>query len=266
MFTWGSKYLFGVAVVSLLGAAVYGLASGGDFIGVISLGYKGGVGDQVGYSILVSIAIVFFLLGVINVITRDGDAVVGSELVGADHVLTVSTPRTASFWGLLGAFGVACLILGLAVSQAFFYLGVAVLFVVALEWVVLAWSDQATGDPEVNAVIRSRILGPFEVPLLAALVVGGIVVGLSRLLLAVPEIGSTVIAALVAAVIFGSAVGMAKSNAPRAIIAGVVAFGALAVLTGGVVGAVYGEREIAHHTESGAHDEGGESEAEGEGE
>ena len=40
MFTWGSKYLFGVSAFSLLGAILYGLATGGGIIGVISAGYK----------------------------------------------------------------------------------------------------------------------------------------------------------------------------------------------------------------------------------
>jgi len=266
MFTWGSKYLFGVAVASLVGAAVYGLTTGGDVIGVISLGYRGGVGEHVGYSILLSIGFVFFLLGVLNVITRDGDAADGAALVGADSILSVSTPRTPSYWGLLAAFGMACLIVGVAASQAFFILGVVVLAVVMLEWVVLAWSDHATGDPEVNTVIRNRVLGPIEVPMLAMLGVGAIVIGLSRVLLAVSEVGSTVVASLAAALIFGSAIAMAKSNAPRAIISGVVAIGAVGVLAGGIVGAIVGEREIEHHEEPGAHDEDGEGEAEGEGE
>ena len=265
MFTWGSKYLFGVAVASLVGAAVYGLTSGGDVIGVISIGYKGGVGEHLGYGVLVAIGFVYLLLGVLNVITRDGDASEGAALVGADTALTVSTPRSASFWGLLGAFGVACLVVGVAVSQAFVILGIAVLAVVLLEWVVLAWSDQATGDPEVNRVVRNRVLGPIEVPLLALLGVGAIVIGLSRVLLSVSEVGSTVVAILTAALVFGSAIAIAKSNAPRAIISGVVAVGAIFVLAGGIVGAVVGEREIVHHHEEepGAHDEGGEGDDEG---
>ena len=264
MFTWGSKYLFGVAVASLVGAAVYGLSSGGDIVGVLSAGYKGGVGEHVGYTVLTTIGWVFVLLGVINVITRDGDAGQAAELVGADGALAVSTPRASSFWGLLAAFGVACLAVGLAVSSAFFILGVVILAVVMLEWVVLAWSDQATGDHEVNAVIRNRILGPIEVPMLAMLGIAAMVLGLSRVLLAVSEAASTAIASVVAALIFGAAIAISKSNAPRAIISGVVALGAIGVIAGGIVGAVVGEREIAHHHEEpGTH---GEGEAEGEGE
>lgn len=264
MFTWGSKYLFAVAGASFLGAAVYGLISGGNVLGVISAGYKGGIGDHTGYTILVAIATVSLLLGVLSLLIRDGDAEAAAAAVGAEGALAVSTPRAPSYWGPLGAFGVACLAVGVAVSQAFFILGIVVLAAVMLEWLVLAWSDRATGDPEVNAVIRNRMMGPFEVPMLALLGIAVVVVGMSRVLLAVPsEAAATTVASVVAALIFFSAIAIAKSDAPRSVITGVVSLAAIAVLAGGIVGAIVGEREIAHHEEPGAHDEG---EAEGEGE
>lgn len=261
MFTWGSKYLFAVAGASLLGAALYGLISGGGLIGVVSLGYKGGVGEHTGYTILVAVAIVSTFLAALNFMFRDGDAETAAEAAGVDHVLAVATPRTPSFWGPLAGFGVACLAVGLAVSQAFFILGVVVLAVVTLEWMVLAWSDRATGDETVNAVIRTRTLGPLEIPMLAMLGIAVVVIGLSRVLLAVPAAGATAVAAIVAASVFGAAVAMAKSNASRSVITGVIAIAAVAVLAGGIVGAVVGERDIAH-PESEVHDDGGEGEGE----
>lgn len=269
MFTWGSKYLFSVAGAALLAAAVYGLTSGGGLIGVISMGYKGGVGEHTGYTILATIGVVSALLGVLNVLTRDGDADEAASAVGVDHALAVSTPRTPSFWGPLAAFGVACLVVGVAVSQLFVILGIVVLSVVLLEWVVLAWSDRATGDPEVNAVIKNRMLGPVEIPMLSLVGIAVVVIGLSRVLLAVSEAAATAVAALVAAFVFFNAVAIAKSNAPRPIISGLVAVTSVAVLAGGIAGAVVGERDIVHHEEheehedSETHDEGG---AEGEGE
>jgi hypothetical protein len=247
MFTWGSKYLLAVATASFLGAIVYGLASGGGPIGVISLGYRGGVGEHTGYAILTTIGLVAALLGVLNVMIRGGDADVEAATGGSDHSLSVSTPRAPSFWAPLTAFGAACIVVGLAVSTAFWVLGLVVLVVVALEWLVLAWSDQATGDPEVNSVIRTRLLAPLEVPMLALLTIAVIVLGLSRILLAMttPE-ASTAVVAIVAALIFGAAVAIAKSSAPRSVISGVVVIGALAVLAGGITAAVVGERDIAH--------------------
>ena len=265
MFTWGSKYLFAISLVSLLGAAVYGLVSGGDVLGVISSGYKGGVGDHTGYTILIAIAGVSAGLGTLNLMIRDGDAEVGSAAAGASHALAVTTPRTPSYWGPLAAFGVACLAVGIAVGQAFFILGILVLSVVALEWLVLAWSDRATGDEEVNRVIRGRVLGPLEVPMLATIAIAVFVIAVSRVLLTSPSPGvSTAVASVVAALVFGAAVAIARSDASRSVITGVVAIAAIAVLAGGIVGAVNGEREISHHSDDGSHD--GESHDGGEGE
>ena len=205
-------------------------------------------------------------LAVVLVMTREGDAASASDRVGTDSILTVSTPRASSFWGPLAAFGIACMIVGLAVSQAFVILGIVVLSVVTLQWLVLAWSDRATGDDEVNEVLRNRLLGPFEIPMLALLGIAVMVIGLSRVLLAVPEIGSTAIASVVAALIFGVGVAMAKTSPSRSIISGVVAVGAVAVLAGGIAGAVVGEREIVHHGEHGEHSESDSHSEDGEGE
>jgi hypothetical protein len=254
MFTWGSKYLFGVAGVGLLGAVVYGLVTGGGLIGVFSIGYKGGVGEHTGYGVLLGVALAGAALGVLNVIVRDGE--VDASLVEAG-ALAVRTPRSASFWGPVAAFGLACLAIGIAVSRAFFILGIVVLAVVLLEWVIQAWADGATGDPAVNSAIRDRVIGPIEIPLLALLGIAVFVLGTSRVLLAVPKAGSVAVAAVVASAIFLSCIILAKTKVNRSVISGVVALGALAVLAGGIVGAVVGPRDIGHHqAESGTSGEG----------
>lgn len=244
MFTWGSKYLFGVAGVALLGAIVYGLVTGGGIVGVISVGYKGGVGEHTGYGTLLGVSVAALGLGVLNFATRDATVLADDSGGGA---LAIRTPRRASFWGPMAAFGLASLAIGVSVSRAFFILGVAVLAIVLLEWVILAWSDSATGDPTVNSAIRERVIGPLEVPLMASLGIAVFILGVSRVLLAVPEAGSVAVAAIVAAVIFLSCIALAKTRVSRAVISGVIALGALAVLAGGIVGAVVGEREIGHH-------------------
>ena len=47
--------------------------------------------------------------------------------------------------------------------------GVIVGIVVLLEWMVSAWSERATGDPEVNRRIRNRVMNPIEIPLFGAI-------------------------------------------------------------------------------------------------
>ncbi len=257
MFTWGSRNLFGVALLAYVGAIVYGLSTGGHLIGTLSLGYKFGVGDHVGYTMLMGAMFVALLLGIVSVATREGNSEDMSELIGVDHALAVRPPSRPAFWGPLAGFGLACVALGVATSQAFLYLGLVILAVTVLEWTVLAWSDRATGDAEVNSVIRSRFLSPFEVPILALLGIAVVVLGLSRVLLTVSKTGSVVAVAIAALFVFGSAIFIAKSRAPRSIISSIVAFGAVAVLAGGIIAAAIGERDF-HHGEEGDHAEEGE--------
>ncbi len=254
MFTWGSKYLLGIATAAFLAAATYGLTTGGTVVGVSSMGYKGGVGEHTGYTILMALAFVSLFLGVVNVITRDGDAEETAALIGSDHMIAVRPPSGLSPLGPLTAFGIACLAIGIAIGMVFFYLGIAVLFVVGLQWLVQAWADRATGDAEVNAVIRNRILAPMEVPMMAMLTIAVVALALSRIMLAVSEIAATVVAVAVAAFIFVAAILIVKSKAPRAVVTSVVTFGVAAVLAGGVISAVVGEREL-HHDEEGEHSE-----------
>ncbi|MGH1493788.1 MAG: hypothetical protein ACRBK7_31075 [Acidimicrobiales bacterium] len=266
MFTWGSKYLFGISGAAFIAAIAYGLISGGGLVGVISAGYKGGVGEHVGYIVLISASFSALVLGIVSVIARDGDADDMAALAGADHTLAAKPPVGLSIAAPLTAFGIGSLVVGIAVSKAFLYLGVAVLVIVGIEWLVQAWSDRATGDDQVNNVIRKRILGPIEVPMLGGLAIAVIVLGLSRILLAVSSTGSVIIVSVAAAFVFLSAILISKSRAPRSIISAIVTFGAVAVLAGGIVGAVSGERDF-HHGEEHGEDHGeGESIIEGEGE
>lgn len=271
MFTWGSRNLLTIGLFAYIGAIIHGISTGGGLVGTLSMGYKGGVGDHVGYSILIGVAFVAVLLGVVAIATREGQSEDVSAAAGVERALAVRPPSQPSYWGPLAAFGLACVALGAAVSQAFLILGVVVLLVTALEWTMTAWSDRATGDPEVNSIIRARMLSPIEVPMLALLGIAVIVLGISRVLLAAPsKTASTTIAVVAAAAVFGVGILFAKSRGSRALVSGVVAFGAVAVLAGGVVGAAVGEREIEHHGEHSEHgddhgDDGESHSEEGEG-
>lgn len=263
MFTWGSKYLFGVFVAAYLAAIAYGLVTGGGPVGVISYGYKGGVGDHVGYTILMSASVTALILGIISIITRDGDAEDMAELAGSELALAVRPAKGLSIAGPLTAFGLGCLVVGVSISMAFLYLGIGVLFVVAIQWLVQVWAERATGDDAINDVIRNRILGPIEVPMLASLGIAVVVLGISRVLLAVSKTGAVVVASVAAVFVFGAAILIAKSKAPRPIVSAIVTFGAVAVLAGGIAGAAAGPREF-HEEEHG--EEHGEDHSEGEGE
>lgn len=249
MFTWGSKFFFGLMVSTVIGAVVYGLVTGGGPVGVVSAGYKGGVGDHVGYTILIFAAVALFVLGLVTTLVRDGDAEVMAARAGVPAVPALQPPNDVSFWGPVAAFGVAATIIGIALNTLFFALGIAALAVVVLMWAVLAWSDRATGDPEVNRVVRHRVLGPVEIPMLSMLAIGAVAIGLSRVFLAVSAEGAVVAGTVFTLFVFGAAVLLSKVEAKRSIVSGIVAVGALAVLAGGIIGAAVGERDFEHQGE-----------------
>ncbi len=259
MFTWGPKFLFAISLSGFLGALIYGLVTGGEPVGVITAGYKGGVGDHTGYAILLAVGLTAQVLTWILVATRDGDAEALAVRVGADALPVVTPPADSSYWGIFVAFGLAGVVLGLSIGILWLYLGLAVVFVGALQWLILAWSDRATGDVEVNRVIRRRVVGPFEVPVMATLAIAIVVILASRVFLAVPEIWSVVAGGIATVIIFGGAVLLSRVDLKPAVVRSMLVLGGVALLGGGIAAGVVGERDF-HH------EEGHDVEHEGEGE
>lgn len=248
MFTTGSKWFFGLGLVSLVLAAAYGWSTGGNELGPVTAGYWGGVGDHFGYTLLVSIGAAGVLLGSISVAIRDAAPSAVAEVAGTDVAPTVSPPAHAAYWPILGAFGAALVVLGLVISNVMFVIGWFVLLGVAVEWIVLAWSDGATGDAATNRLVRNRLMGPFEVPLVGFLVVGGTVLAFSRLLLTSSALGAVWVATILGGVIL--AIGAVFAARPRLspnIVVGALLVCALGVVVMGVASAARGERIIEHH-------------------
>jgi hypothetical protein len=248
MFPWGSKYLFGASAISWLSSLFYGLVTGGDFVGVVSYGYKGAVGDHLGYTVLVGLTLVTFMLGMVVFFTRDGDAAAMAALAGVESVPQVTPAARPAYWGPIAAFGAASLMVGLAVSRPFLYLGLATFFMVVILWTVQAWSDRVTVDSDINEVIRARTLGPLEVPMIATIGIAAVVLAMSRMFIAASHTGAVVIGVIFACLIFGGAVAMSRSDFSRKTWTAVLAVGAVAVLGGGIIGAALGERDF--HEES----------------
>jgi len=251
MFTHGSKFFFGLAAFAFLVAAVYGGASAGHqigmdtFIGVMTLGYKGRVGEHLGYTVLAGLGFSALFLGIVSVALRDADPEAGAQLVGLDTVPEAAVPRSASYWPVVAGFSIAALVLGLVVGRVLFVIGLIGLTIVTFEWAVRAWADRATGDEEVNRSIRNRMMYPVEIPGIALLVIAVFVFSISRVLLALPKGGSYALFGIVPALIL--AVGWVIAVRPRvssSLVAALLLVGALAVLAGGVYGAVHGERKF----------------------
>jgi hypothetical protein len=254
MITTGSKWFFGLAAAAVVAAVVYGWGSRGGFEGAMLFGFKGAVGELAGYAMLTFLAVAAASLGFAAAAFRDADAEAVAQVAGSDQVPEVEAPRSASYWPVVGAFGVVLALLGLAISEAFFLVGIVVIAIVLVEWVVQAWADRATGDPEVNQAIRNRMMFPIEIPLAAVIGILVFVLSVSRVLLALPKAGSNAIGIGAATLIFLGGLLLAyRPRLGRNVVAGLLVVGALAVVTGGIVSGAVGERDFEKHTEE--HDE-----------
>lgn len=247
MFTTGFKLYFGIAVGLFTAAVLYGYTTGGDSVGPLVWGWKGGVGDHVGYVVLMGLSVVAGISGLVLVTFRDADPAAQAHYVGVDQL--PSTPLvTGSIWPVVGAFGAATMVVGLALHSAIFVVGLVLCAAVAIEWSMDAWADQATGDPAANRELRNRIMAPIEIPAAGAAAVGIIVLAASRILLNSTKNGAVFWAGAIAVVILG--IGTLYATKPKLnknIVAGLALVAACAVLAGGIVAAVDGEREFHPH-------------------
>lgn len=252
MFKTASKFCFALAAFGFVGAVAYAAATNGhkvwgmdSLLGPLTLGYKGYVGEHVGYTILMALAVSAGFLGVFLSLLRDADPDAEAQVLGLETVPAAEAPAAGNPWPVVAAFSAGALVLGLAIGPAMFVIGGIGLAVCTFEWAVRAWADRATGDPAVNLSIRNRMMYPIEVPGLAVLCIGGLVLAVSRILLALPKSGSYVVFGLVPAIILGfGALVVLKPKLSQSVIAAVLIVFALAILAGGVAAGIHGERKV----------------------
>ncbi len=248
MIPTGSKLWFGISGFALVAAVVYFVASRGE---------------ELGSMVLLSLAVAGFTLGLLSSLIGDGDDlatrgarpdVVSAAEAAEGAAALPAHPQLAAAWPALGAIGAGVVAIGLATGGILPFIGMILLAAAGIEWMVQAWAERATADAVSNRELRNRLMFPFEIPVLAAVVIGVVVVAFSRVLLAVSKIGSTVVAIVVASVILGVAFLItSRPKLSSSLLTVVVAIGAIGLLGGGIVGAVAGEREFEAHEEEGDH-------------
>jgi hypothetical protein len=256
--TTGSKWFFGLGVVSLVLAVAYGWTTGGNGVGPLTMGYKGGVGDHFGYGVLVIAGFVSLFLGALSLAVRDAEALAEAQVAGTETV-PPAIPAAPSYWPAVTAFGVALVVIGLVASPVLFVIGLVALGVVLVEWAVQAWADHATGDPATNRQIRSRLMNPIEFPAAGLLAIGVVVAAFSRLFLSLSADTAVWVGIGITGVII--VIGFFFAARPRIsanVIVGVLLVAALVVVGLGIAGAVSGEREFHEPGAEGTtHEEGG---------
>jgi hypothetical protein len=248
MITTGAKFFFGLAALALAGAAVFAWSNHGGLSGVLTGGLYGGVGDHAGYAVFLASAAAAAFLGGLTIAFRDADPDAVESLAGVDTLPEVREPRSNTYWPALGAVAAACCVVGLVVNPQLFVFGILVGAVVLLEWMVSAWSERATGDAAANRRIRNRMIQPVEIPVFGAIGIVALVFCVSRVLLAVGENASWIIAISFAALVL--TLGWLFAASPKSIrtaVAVICILGFLGVIAGGVISAAQGSRDYEKH-------------------
>ena len=224
MLTNGPKYFLGLAAAAILAAVVHA-------VGV-------NPADLGGVALLGVLCAASFLAGM-ALFTRDG------EVESREEAAEASRPApSSSLWPLVFSLGTAATVLGMATVPAVFILGISLLVAGGAEWMVQAWAERASADGRFNTFVRERAIGAIEFPGLAALVAGVVAYPFSRIMLAISKDGATLLFIVVASliVVVGFLVAVKPGFRGR-ILWATVGTGMAAVVVGGIVSGVVGERE-----------------------
>jgi hypothetical protein len=244
MLTTGFKLFFGFFLAAVTAAVLFGYTSGGNHLGPLTAGYKGGVGNLSGYTILLGAGLLSGVLALVTILFRDADATAQAQVLGVDSV-PAQRPVGASYWPLAAALAGGAILIGLVLSSAVFVAGVILLGVVVFEWMIQSWADRATGDPEANRALRNRVMAPVEIPVLGFAAVATLILCISRVLLAVSKDAAIFVAIGVATLIMVTAVLLSmRPKITRNMVAATVVVLGLGLIGAGIGSAAVGHRDI----------------------
>jgi len=265
-FTPAFRFFAGLAVLSLLAAFVVGFTSEAQspidrVIGPLALGWKGGVGNHVAYTLFVGLFALSAGLAGLLVAFRDADPEAEAEVVHTDSVPLTRGPAGMNYLPAFAAVGLILILIGVATASTGLALGGAgFLVVIGFTWTFRTWAERATGDDATNAELYHRIIDPLRVPLVAMVSVAVVVIGISRVLLAVSKTGSVIVFSLIAIVVFGLAILLAfVPSSGRYVLTALVVAGALMIIAGGIIGGLAGEREFEKKGDEAITQSGGEA-------
>ncbi len=227
MFTTGSKFLIGAAVISLVATLVYGIGQGG-VMGTIGL---------------TSATVARAGLAALNLFLRD------SNVFADDAQLDTSSAAQhapgASVWPLAFAVGAIVVTVGLVTFQPIVIIGLVLVLAAGAEWAVQAWSERASGTVAHNASVRSKLSNPLEYPIGSAIAIGIVVYGFSRVMLWLSKTNTVIAFGVLASIVLAIAfVFAARRNVGKGVIGGALGAGAVAIIVAGFVTGIDGERDI----------------------
>ncbi|HUQ40426.1 MAG TPA: cytochrome c oxidase subunit 4 [Acidimicrobiales bacterium] len=234
MFNLATKLLFALAGLTLVGAVVYAVADD-DWSGIVLLLFVAATA--------VVLALVLRAAGGSGPTRDETDAVPAPPPMGASG---------ASLWPVLVALSVGIVAVGAAVGSGLLAVATVVFVLCLLGWLAQSLAEHRLWDNSQAQRLADRLLVPVGLPIGVVLLVGVIVISLSRVLLALPKTGSTVLALAAAVVILAACTLVAaRPQLGSGALIGLAMFAAVSTIAGGIAGAVAGEREFSHHAEGG---------------
>lgn len=252
LFTPAFRFFATVAVAALVGAFISAVGSSDQglvdsVLGPITMGWKGGVGDHLAYMTLVSLAVVSGALAGIHIAFRDADPEAEAEVAGVESAPLTRAPSGTNFLPIMAAFALGVIIVGQVADRIYTLAGIALLLAVAVVWMLRAWAERATGDVEVNRQLYQRFIEPLRIPVLSLVAVAVVVIGFSRVLLALSHTGAVAVFGVVGAALL-LVVGFvaAKPSITKSTVTILLFLGAIAMIGAGIVAAVIGEQEVDH--------------------
>jgi plastocyanin len=224
------------------------VAGGALFLAAV---YKIITGDLLGGVLYLMVGTLAFLLGVMLSTVRENEMapVVAPDAPppGVRPVAVAPLPGGGG-WPAVGGAALGLVLLGLIFHPLFTWAGLIFGLAAVGGWMARAASE-ATG--------REISLMPLGLPVLGLATIASVMFFLSRILLAVTETTSWVIALAVAVVIMGFAsIAAVRPNISGRALAALLTLGTLVMIGGGLVAAAVGEREIEHHAEEHAGEAG----------
>jgi hypothetical protein len=256
MFTPAFRFYAALSAAAMAGAIVSAIGSDDEqgwmdrILGPLTVGWKGGIGDHLAYAVLLSLAALAGTLAVLHIAFRDADPEAEAQVAHTDSVPLTRAPTGSNFLPLVAAFSVGVLLIGFITNKYVVIAGIVLLLLVIGTWTLRTWAERATGDDEVNIELYQRFIEPFRIPVLALLCIGVLAIGLSRVLLAVSEVGAVVVFIVVGALfLFGAVLLAARPAVTKNAITVILFVGALIVIGAGTIAAVQGQRSFEHDQE-----------------
>jgi len=226
-----TKYYFGISLLLMGAATVFGIGTGADSAGNVAF---------IGTAILGTTALSAAFLAFMSMEVGDGPS--------PDRQRESTYELVPTYWPVMMSVGIGVLGVGLVINTQLAILGLFVMIAATIEWTLSAWADHRSTDVAANYAQRRVIATPFEVPLYGSLAIAVPVYLISRVLLAVSPAAASLIALGASVVILVGAFGLyAFPDMRKALVTSMLALSATALIVGGVVAAAIGEREIEPH-------------------